>query len=109
MQPLHHDFRCPAAKNCDLTHAAVAPSNLDAAIQCDLQKSSCRTQNQCAQQRLKLQFQNRISTPEHETDDFEAGLKRNLKEKITSGKIGKSFDKSLSQDGVFTGKGNMLL
>ena len=32
MQPLQYDLRCPAAKDNSLTHAAVAPSNLDAAI-----------------------------------------------------------------------------
>ena len=32
MQPLHYDLRCPAAKDDIITHAAVAPSNLDAAI-----------------------------------------------------------------------------
>ena len=32
MRPLHHDLRCPAAKDNSITHAAVAPSNLDAAI-----------------------------------------------------------------------------
>ena len=32
MQPLQYDLRCPAAKDKSLTHAAAAPSNLDAAI-----------------------------------------------------------------------------
>ena len=32
MQPLHYDLRCPAAKENGITHAAAAPSNLDAAI-----------------------------------------------------------------------------
>ena len=35
MQPLHHDLQCPAAKDNSInstTHAAAAPSNLDAAI-----------------------------------------------------------------------------
>ena len=32
MQPLHYDLRCPAAKDNSIAHAAVAPSNLDAAI-----------------------------------------------------------------------------
>jgi len=31
MQPLQHDLRCPAAKGNSITHAAAAPSNLDAA------------------------------------------------------------------------------
>ena len=32
MQPLQYDVRCPAAKENSITHAAAAPSNLDAAI-----------------------------------------------------------------------------
>ena len=32
MQPLQNDLRCPAAKGNGITHAAAAPSNLDAAI-----------------------------------------------------------------------------
>ena len=32
MQPLQYDFRCAAAKDNSITHAAAAPSNLDAAI-----------------------------------------------------------------------------
>ena len=32
MQPLQYDLRCPAAKDNSITHAAAAPSNLDAAI-----------------------------------------------------------------------------
>ena len=32
MQPLHYDLRCPAAKDNSIAPAAVAPSNLDAAI-----------------------------------------------------------------------------
>ena len=32
MQPFQYDLRCPAAKDNSITHAAAAPSNLDAAI-----------------------------------------------------------------------------
>ena len=32
MQPLQYDSRSPAAKDYSITHAAAAPSNLDAAI-----------------------------------------------------------------------------
>ena len=32
MQPLQYYFRDPAAKDNSITHAAAAPSNLDAAI-----------------------------------------------------------------------------
>ena len=33
LQPLQYDSQCPAAKDTSITHAAVAPSNLDAAIE----------------------------------------------------------------------------
>ena len=32
MQPLQYDLRCPVAKDNSITHAAAAPSNLDADI-----------------------------------------------------------------------------
>ena len=32
MQPVRYDVQCPAAKDNSITHAAAAPSNLDAAI-----------------------------------------------------------------------------
>ena len=32
MQPLQYDLRCSAAKDNSITHAAAAPSNLDAGI-----------------------------------------------------------------------------
>ena len=32
MQPLQYDLQCPAAKDNSITHAAAAPSNIDAAI-----------------------------------------------------------------------------
>ena len=32
MQPLQYDLRCPAAKDNSITHAAAAPSDLDASI-----------------------------------------------------------------------------
>ena len=34
VQPLQYDWRCPAAKDTSIAHAAAAPSSLDAAITC---------------------------------------------------------------------------
>ena len=45
MQPLHYDLRCPAAKDKSITHAAVAPSNLDAAISMSMQSAGTQLQN----------------------------------------------------------------
>ena len=58
-------------------------------FQCDLQRLSCKTQKNYAQWCRKLQLQNRISTPKHEKDDFEALFKRIFKRTITSAKIAK--------------------
>ena len=58
-------------------------------LQCDLQGLSCKTQENYAQWRRKLQLQNRISTPKRQKDDFEALFKRNFKRKIISVKIEK--------------------
>ena len=58
-------------------------------LQCDLQRLSCKTQENYVQWRRKLQLQNRISTPKRQKDDFEALFKRNFKRKIISAKIEK--------------------
>jgi len=58
-------------------------------LQCDLQRLSCKTQQNYAQRRRKLQLQNRISTPKRRKDDFEALFKNNFKRKIATAKIEK--------------------
>ena len=58
-------------------------------LQCDLQRLSCKTQQNYAQRRRKLQLQNRISTPERKKDDFEALFKMIFRRKITSAKMEK--------------------
>ena len=40
MQPFQYDLRCPAAKDKNITHAAAAPTNLDAA---NTHKNVCKT------------------------------------------------------------------
>ena len=88
MQPLQYDLQSSAAKDNSITHAAAAPSNLDAAstmrsVETELQSTIelCR----------KLQLQNRISTPKRKKDDFEALFQRSFKRKITSAKIATIF------------------
>ena len=68
-------------------------------LQCDLQRLSCKTQKNYAQRCRKLELQNRISTPKQRKDNFEAIFQRIFKRKITSAKLRKSADKSLSQPG----------
>ena len=83
MQPLHHDLQCPAAKDNSTTHAAAAPSNLDAAITMRSWDIELQSTIELSQQREKLHLQNRISAPKRKKD-FEALLKRNFQRKITS-------------------------
>ena len=42
MQPLHYDLRYPAAKDIAITHTAMAPSNLDAAMTMRFATSGCK-------------------------------------------------------------------
>ena len=44
MQPFHYDLRCPASKENSITLAAVAPSNLDAAM--TMRSAQTELQNQ---------------------------------------------------------------
>ena len=89
MQPFQYDLRSSAAKDNSITHAAAAPSNLDAPTTMNLQRLSWKAQKNCPQRCRKLQLQNRISTPKRQKDDFEALFKRNFKRKIISAKIEK--------------------
>ena len=54
-----------------------------------LQRLSCKTQENYVQKRLKLQLQNRSSTPQRKKDDFEALFKGTFKRTIISAKIEK--------------------
>ena len=87
MQPLQYDLRCPAAKENSMQPRCQA--TLTQPLQCSLRRLSCKTQKNYAQQRRKLQLQNRVSTPKRQKDDFEALSKRNFKRKITSTEIEK--------------------
>ena len=85
MQPLQYDLRSPAAKDNSITHAAVARSNLDAAIT----MRSAETELQNTIELRATGVQNPISTPERKKDDFEALFRRILRRKITSAKMEK--------------------
>ena len=91
MQPLLYYLREPTAKGNSITHAAAAPSNLDATITMRSAELSCKTQKNYAQRRRKLQLQNRISTSKRKKDDFEALFKRTFKRKIASAKNEKIY------------------
>ena len=99
MQPRQYDLRSSAAKDNSITHAAAAPSNLDAAITMRSAKTELQNTTELPQRRRKLQLQNRISTPKRRKDDFEALFKNNSKGKVLAPKLRKSADKSLWQPG----------
>ena len=85
MQPFQYDLRSSAAKDNSITHAAAAPSNLDAATTMRSAETELQSTIELRATVSKLQLQNRISTPKRQKDDFEALFKR----KITSAKIAK--------------------
>ena len=90
MQPLHYDLRSSAAKDNNITHAAAAPSNLDAAT--TMRSAETELQNTKELRATASEIaapETGISTPKQKKDDFEALFKRNFKRKITSAKITK--------------------
>ena len=100
MQPLHHDLRDPAAKDASITHAAVAPSNLDAA-------TTMRSAETELQNTIELRATaSDIAAPKPDLDakaekktvlmHFLQGF---LEGKLLVPKLRKSADKSLSQPG----------
>ena len=88
MQPLHYDLRCPAATDNSIAHAAVAPSNLDAAIR----MRSADTELQSA---LELRAGSRRQRTKKTI--LKHFLERVLNGKSPAPKWEKSADKSLSQ------------
>ena len=90
MQPLQYDLRSPAAKDNSITHAAVARSNLDAAI-------TMRSAKTELQNTIELRATgSEIAGPKPDLDarakkkkKIEALFKRIFKRKITSAKIEK--------------------
>ena len=98
MQPLQYDLRSPAAKDNSITHAAVARSNLDAAI-------TMRSAETELQNTIELRATgSEIAAPK---PDLDARAKKKtilkhflqgfLKRKSLAPKWRKSADKSLSQ------------
>ena len=97
MQPLHDDLRCPAATDNSITHAAVAPSNLDTAI--TMRSADAELQNT---QELRAKAL-KIAAPKPDLDAkgkntiLKQFLERVLKGKSPVPKVEKSADKSISQ------------
>ena len=98
MQPLQYDLRSPAAKDNSITNAATARSNLDAAI--SMRSAETELQNTIELRATALE----IVAPKPDLDArakkrrlWSTFLKGFWERKITSAKMRKSADKSLSQ------------
>ena len=97
MQPFQYDLRSSAAKDNSITHAAAAPSNLDAA-------TTMRSAETELQNTIELRaMASEIAAPKPDLDAkatkrrFWSTLKGILKGKLLAPKLRKSADKSLSQ------------
>ena len=100
MQPLQYDSRCPASKDNRITHAAAAPSNLDAITRPSARRWVAkynRTTCNIVQRRQELQLQSRISTPKQKETILKHFLKAIFKGKSSAPNLRKSRDKSVSQ------------
>ena len=98
MQPLHDDLRSPAAKDNSITHAATARSNLDAAI--TMRSAETELQNTIELRATASEIvapKPDLDARVRKKDDFEALFKSIFRRKITSAKMEKIADKSLSQ------------
>ena len=94
MQPFQYDLRSSAAKNNSITHAAAAPSNLDAA-------TTMRSAENELQNTIELRaMASEIAAPKpgsRRQSDKKTTLKHFLKGKLLAPKLKKSADNSLSQ------------
>ena len=98
MQPFQYDLQSSAAKDNSITHAAAAPSNLDAATtmrsaETELQKHNRTTRNgvgNCSSKTRSRRQSDKKTILKH----FLKGI---LKGKLLAPKLRKSADNSLSQ------------
>ena len=89
MQPFQYDLRSSAAKDNSITHAAAAPSNLDAAT--TMRSAKTELQNTIE---LRAMGSRRQSDKKTILKHFLKGI---LKGKLLAPKLRKSADNSLSQ------------
>ena len=97
MQPFHYDFQCPAARDNSITHAVAATSNLDAAT--TMRYRDIELQNTI--ERRATVWETAHPKPDlgakEKKTRFWSTFEKEFERKITSTKIEKSADKSLSQ------------
>ena len=101
MQPLQYDLRCPAAKDNSMTRAAVAPSNLDAAITMPSAQTQLQNAVELRARRQKLQLQSRISTQKQKNKILKHLLQRVLEGKSPVPKLTKSAEKSSQSTTIY--------
>ena len=98
MQPLQYDLRSPAAKDNSITHAAVARSNLDAAITMRSAETELQTTIELRTTGSEIAAPKPGSRRQSEKKTIlKHFLKGFLKGKLLAPKWRKSADKSLSQ------------
>ena len=101
MQPRQYDLRSSAAKDNSITHAAAAPSNLDAAITMRSAKTELQntTQLRATASEIAAPKPDGSRRQSDEKTILKQFLKGILKGKLLGPKLRKSADKSLSQPG----------
>ena len=100
MQPLHYDWRCPAAKDNSIAHAAAAPSNLYAAITMRFAETELHSTIELRATASETAAPKPDLDAKEKKDDFEfrsAFWKGILKGKSPVPNLRKSADKSLSE------------
>ena len=96
MQPFQYDLRSSAAKDNSITHAAAAPSNLDAAT--TMRSAETELQNTIELRAMASEIA--APKPRRQSDKktiLKHFLKGILKGKLLAPKLRKSADNSLSQ------------
>ena len=90
MQPFQYDLRCPAAKDKSITHAAAAPSNLDAATTMRSADAELRNTIELRATASEIAAPNTdLDAKAKKKNDFEALFNRIFERKISSAKIEK--------------------
>ena len=98
MQPFQYDLRSSAAKDNSITHAAAAPSNLDAAT--TMRSAETELQNTIELRAMASEIAAPKPGSRRQSDKktiLEHFLKGILKGKLLAPKLRKSADNSLSQ------------
>ena len=99
--PFQYDLRCSTAKDNSITHAAAAPSNLDAAT--TMRSAETELQNiielRATVSEIAASKPDGISTPKQKKTILKHFLKGFLEGKLLAPKLRKSAAKSLSQPG----------